>query len=377
MRYLFRAVMLTGLFLSMISCAGGPNFMPYETVFYAQLGDKLDQIGSNLPELKVAFTDEKQFMIPDYIDVPSSVQIYRNKVYIADKYNKRVSVFNMNRDPVTNLTIPNKGDGYEFDIPFQVILNKYGEIFVLASVSNSALEDVYEQYYIYKFSIYGKFIYRIGVSGINTGPMEYPDRVDVDLFGNLYVYIREENDEQLSWVVKRFLPSGEMSFEFRTDYLSQTHTDGDKTFMVVYSDVYNLKNDEKLLLFSQQYLVKKKDQPVDIPTEVYNNLNLYSILQNSMEKTIYRSADNMDSLLGVTRDDKVVTYSYDEKNKGLRFRFLDLSDNPYSQSLFYAPHIMDYAMTMGYFIDIRGEIYSIVIKDGEYFVILHWIKINP
>ncbi|NPV02363.1 MAG: hypothetical protein HPY53_13395 [Brevinematales bacterium] len=377
MRYLFRAVMLTGLFLSMISCAGGPNFMPYETVFYAQLGDKPDQVGSNLPELKVAFTDEKQFMIPDYIDVPSSVQIYRNKVYIADKYNKRVSVFNMNRDPVTNLTIPNKGDGYEFDIPFQVILNKYGEIFVLASVSNTTLEDVYEQYYIYKFSIYGKFIYRIGVSGINTGPMEYPDRVDVDLFGNLYVYIREENEEQMSWVVKRFLPSGEMSFEFRTDYLSQTHTEGDKTFMVVYGDVYNLKNDEKLLLFSQQYLVKKKDQPVDIPTEVYNSLNLYSILQNSMEKTIYRSADNMDSLLGVTRDDKVVTYSYDEKNKGLRFRFLDLSDNPYSQNLFYAPHIMDYAMTMGYFIDIRGEIYSIVIKDGEYFVILHWIKKNP
>jgi hypothetical protein len=377
MQYLFRAVMLTGLFLSMISCAGGPNFMPYETVFYAQLGSKPDQVGSNLPELKVAFTDEKQFMIPDYIDVPSSIQIYRNKVYIADKYNKRVSVFNMNRDPVTNLIIPNKGDGYEFDIPFQVILNKYGEIFILASVSNANLADIYEQYYIYKFSIYGKFVYRIGVNGINTGPMAYPDRVDVDLFGNLYAYIREENNEQLSWVVKRFLPSGEMSFEFRTDYLSQTHTEGDKTFMVVYSDVYNLMNDEKLLLFSQQYLIKKKDVPVDIPTEVYSSLNLYSILQNSMEKTIYRSADNMDSLLGVTRDDKVVTYSYDEKNKGIRFRFLDLTDTPASQSVFYSPHIMDYAITMGYFIDIRGEIYSAVIKDGEYFVILHWIKINP
>ncbi|OHD55958.1 MAG: hypothetical protein A2Y33_10880 [Spirochaetes bacterium GWF1_51_8] len=378
MRSMIKVLLFAAVLLPFVSCAGGPDYMAYETVFYTSLGTKADQVGCNIPDLKVAFTDENQFLIPDYIDVPTSVQIYRNKVYIADKYNKCVSVFNLNRDPVTNLNIPNQGEGYSFDVPFQVILNKYGEIFVLASVSNySEQVEVFEQYYVYKFNIYGKFIYRIGINGINSGPMAYPDRIDVDLFGNLYVYIREEDGDQMAWVVKRFLPSGEMSFEFRTDYLAQTHTDGDKTFMVNYSDVYNLKNDEKLLLFSQQYLIEKKDKPVEIPNEVYNVLNLYSILQNSMEKLIYRSADNMDSLLGVTRDDVVVTYAYDEKNKGVGFRFVELSDKLESAKVFYAPHVMDYCITMSYFIDIRGEIYSVIIKDNEYYVILHWIKKNP
>lgn len=393
-----------GLFLFLIviiallsSCGNKPNFMKYDVVFYAPLGTNNNEIGSNIPVLKTIYTNENDFFINDYLDVPTSIKIFRNKIYIADKYNNRISVYPLIAGAVTNTPILSAGDGYGFGTPFQVLLNKYGEIYVLASLSNypysyqtnngviSVQESQkdstnYNQYYIYKFSTDGKFIYEIGENGIHSEPMAYPDRIDIDLFDNVYAYFKEYDNDMEQWLVKRFSPSGELTFEFNTKYFSPTNNMDDKVFLGRIGDVYNLKNDERLLIYSDNYIIERKNknngsfENITTPDEFYRSLDVYSILQNAITKNIFTSKKYTDEFINITKDDILVLYSFDEKYTGIRFRFIDIGNGTKKEEVYYAPVISDHYMHVKYFVDDNGQIYSIIIKDNSYFVVLQWRK---
>jgi hypothetical protein len=358
------------------ACSPKPRMMEFETVFHTTLGEELNEVGSNLPLLKMTMNEDESYLFESYIDIPDSFQIFRNKLYIADKYNRRISVFNLSMNPITNMIIPNKSADYEFGIPFQVALNKYGEIFVLASESTNSDPTNYEQYYIYKFSFEGKFIYRLGVNGINSAPMEYPDRIDIDLFDNLYVYHRDYSDDYLKWQVNRFSTSGEMNFSFNTKYISMTNQTGNKTYAGQISDVYNLKNDERMLFYMNYYLIEDDGKKIETPTDYYNSLNVYSILQNAITKNIFNSKQNIDGMLAITRDDEIVLYSYDDRNNAIRFRFINISDAQIREEFHYAPNIAEFYPSTRHFIDPSGDIYSILIKDNAHFVLIRWKKLK-
>lgn len=374
MKKIIRVIVFAGLFFLVNACGNIPRMMKFDVVFHTTLGSRNDEIGSNIPMLKHTLENDKDFMYEKYLDIPLSVQIFRNKLYIADKYNKRVSVFNMSMNPITNMTIPNKGNDYEFEIPFQVILNKYGEIYVLASAGTNTSQDNPFQYYIYKFSLDGKFIYRIGIDGINTGPMPYPDRIDIDLFGNLYVYYQEFDNNKHSWLVDRFSPSGEANFGYSSKYVALTNKEGGKTYAGRITDIFNLKNDDRLLLYMNYYIVERKNKPVVTPDEYYNTIKIYSILQNAVIKKIFQSKKDIDGMMAITSDDVIVLYSYNEKSKAIRYRFITVSEDNISEEFHYAPDISQHYVVIKHFVDNRGNIYSIVIKENKYFVLLRWRK---
>jgi len=392
---IFSCLMVLAITLS--SCTDRPNFMQYEIVFYAHLGTETNEIGSNIPLLTNYYSNSSEVFISDYIDTIRSFDIFRDKLYLADKYNRRISVFPLKGggEESKGFIIPSSGDGYSFNIPFQVILNKYGEIFVVASQSN--IEAKYDtnfisndpnlidtnaikgsnNYYIYKFSPEGKFVYVIGNNGIHSEPMVYPERIDTDLFDNLYAYYKTYDGDDPVWLVKRFSPSGELSFEFSTRYISATNIKGTNLYVGRVGDIYNLKNDERLIIYTDNYGIKNGISNTGIPENTYHSLDVYSILQNTITKNIFESTKLMDQFLKVTRDDILVLYSYVDKPqyRGIRFRFIDINSPTTNEEIYYAPVLSDNTANFGFNVDNDGNIYSIVVKDNSYYILLKWIKV--
>ena len=381
--------------LLFLSCGNRPNFMQYDIVFYTTLGTNALDIGSNIPLLTNSYSEDKSFSMGDNIDVPMGFQISRNRLYLADQYNRRVVIFPLAKGPTNCTIIPPNGDGYSFGIPFQVMLNKYGEIYILATASNFSADysvrtnedGTYEisrprdmtnfnQYFIYKFSPDGKFIYQIGENGVHSGGMEYPERLDIDLFDNIYAYYRGYENDRTEWIVKRFSPAGELSFEFNTRYVSPTNTVGDKTFVGTISSVYNLKNDERLMIFTDYFIVKKGAKIYETPDEFYHSIDVYSVLQNAITKNMMTAKKHMDEFNTITKDDILVLYSYDDRFKGVRFRFLDIANDSRKEEVYYAPVISDNYVHVQFYVDDTGQIYSVIVKDNAFYVILRWRKVQ-
>ncbi len=373
-----KKIFLIFTFFIFFSCAGKPNFMKFDVIFFAPFGTNYNEIGFNLNELKESLSNQS-LIYNDYINAPTSFQIYRNKIYIADSYNKRISIFPLDKKDTNILIISNKGEGYEFHTPISLVLNKYGEIYLLATITNNSKaneESLSSPTYIYKFSPTGKFLYLIGENGINSTPFNFPEKIDIDLFNNLYVYLVRYDGDYKNYDIKRFSISGELTFEFDTKYIPKTNIVNNETYVNLISSIFNLKNNERLIITSQSYLVSKDGKSIDTPFTFYNSVDIYSILRNAITKNISRSKRHFEDVLAVTYDDVVVLYSYDEKAKGTKFRFLDLSGTSEKETVYYAPPVSSLYLLGGFFVDKNGEIYSTIIKDQKYFVIIKWRKIK-
>ncbi len=358
--------------------------MDYEIIYHNTLGTNKTQIGSNL-SLMTNIDPKKSYLISDYLDVPASIQLFRNQIYIADKYNKRILVQSYQGDNPTNWIISAKGSGYEFLIPFQIILNKYGEIYVLAQSVKSTNSSQYNLYKVYKFSIDGHFLYTLGEDGVGGHPFEYPIRMDIDLFNNLYLYFKtydSDNAETADWLVRRYSPSGELNFEFNTRYLSLSNQIGNETYSGRVSDIFNLKNDERLLLYSDFSISARDKKTLESPDKFYKSLDVYSLLQNSITRNLFQSSQEIDAILGITRDDDIVLYAYDTKFKGVHFTFIPLNltqkkGEELNRENYYSSPLSQYLVSIGYYIDSKGEIYSILVKENKDYLLLHWIKKKP
>ena len=345
-------------------------------VFHTKLGTNAGEIGNNLEMLKNAFKSGEEFYIGDYLDTADNFMLHKGRLYIADKYNKCISIFSLVSNKLID-TIPNKGKDYSFDRPFQFIINKYGERFVLASVETNIenITEDYNNYYIYKFSPDNDFLYRIGEEGINSKGMYYPFRIDYDQYDNIYAYYKILDTNSQSWIVKRFSSSGELNFIFDSRYILQTSEINNEDFNVNITDIYNMKNDERLLLYTE-YDNIREPQHVLTNNVYFNSVDFYSILQNTITSNIIFSETFIDQILGITSEDVIVFYSFDEKYKLVRFRFINpkSTDKAGKEEIFYAPIISFPYVLIGYIIDENGEIYTAVVKDNEYFILLHWKK---
>lgn len=368
------------LLLLLSACHRTPGMMEFEILFFAELGEEEGQIGSNVPELEEILADNETFLIGDELDVPVDFSVFQDKVYIADKYNERITVFPLSSDEEP-LTIANEGSGYAFGTNFQMVLNKYGEMFTVGSmtnlsVSNELYVDEYKIYYIYKFGIDGDFVYRIGEDGVNSGPMDYPVWMSTDLFDNLYVYHSIFEDGLGYWNVSRFSPSGELTFEFDTHYINLTNVIGNEVYLGRITDVYNFKNDEQLLLYSTFAVNERDGVSVTTPDEFYNSLDIYSVLKNTITENVLIEDEAIEGLMGISEDDEIILFTYDIDLDAVRFRYIDINeeDENEREKFYYAPMLSNYYSDFGFFIDSDGEIYSIVVKEDQYYVLLHWMK---
>jgi len=354
--------------------------MDYEIIYQNKIGTNKTQIGSNLDLLKKTIDPKQAYLFSDYLDVPTSIQLYQNKIYIADKYKRHILVQSYRGDEPTNWIIPAKGKGYEFVVPFQIILNKYGEIYVLAQSTTNTNEDSHKLYLVYKFSIDGQFLYTIGEDGNNGKPFAYPMRMSVDLFNNIYLYFKTYNKKETAdWLVRRYSPSGELNFEFNTRYLSLSNQIANETFSGRVSDVFNLKNDERLLLYSDFSITSRDKKTLKTPDKFYKSLDVYSLLQNSITRTLFQSTTEIDAILGITWNDDIVFYSYAPSFKGIHFTFLPLNlDQEKQKELerqnYYSAPLSQYLLNAGTYLANNGELYSIVVKENKFYLLIHWIK---
>ncbi|MCX7883227.1 MAG: hypothetical protein N2314_08410 [Brevinematales bacterium] len=373
--------LLGGIFLVFfMGCGRRPAVMGKEVFLVAPLGNESGQVGSNYDLLTNAgIVDDVE--IKDSLDVPTSIQILGKKVYIADKYRRMIVVFSLGQfgRAIPQMEISNVGEGYSFDTVFQVAVNKYGDIYALVSLPETnrtwkeaeSTNDLH-QYAIYKFGYNGRFLFAIGIGGINTPPMPAPDYIDLDLFGNLYVYFREERNGELFWKVRRYSSSGELNFEFDSQYLSKKHEIDGETYQSELYGIANLRNDERLLFFTGNYLFKNHPEKGNQLVAYRNILEMYSILKNTVSRQLLDEKNRLEDILGVTWDDTIVLYGYDEKYKVVRFHFYDMFKDQHSYQ--YAPVLSDYYGNFGFYVAPDGELYSILVKNNKQYLLLHWKK---
>jgi len=377
-------LLIVGVVLT--SCTRRPPQMGREVFLYAPLGMGEGQIGSNYDLLTNAGIDD-DIDIKDQLDVPTSIQILGKKVYVADKYRRAILVLTPGTfgKAVQQMVISNVGEGYAFDTVYQIAVNKYGEIYAVVSlpltnrsiplqvVDSNEIGDV-NNYAIYKFGYNGRFLFSIGFRGINTEPMPAPDAIDLDLFGNLYAYFREDVLGELHWKVCRYSSSGELNFEFDSQYLAkQQEIDGEMYSTELYS-IGNLKNDERLIFFMGNYLFKETPEKGKQLVSYRSLFEMYSILKNTIARQILDEKNRLEDILSIAWDDTIVLYGYDEKYKVVRFHFYDMFKNQHAYQ--YAPMIGAPYVNFGFYAAPNGEIYSIVVKDNKQYILLHWKKRN-
>ncbi len=372
-------ILLVGILLN--GCGRRPPTMGKEVFFYAPLGNTNGSVGSNIDLLTNAgIVDDVE--IKDYLDVPTSIQIIGKKVYIADKYRGVISVFSVGNfgKAIPQMEISNVGDGYAFGTVFQIAVNKYGEIYAVASVPQTNVHQIQQStndkdnYLIYKFAYDGRFLYTIGGNGINTSPMPMPDFIDLDLFGNLYVYFREERLGDLYWRVKRYSSSGELNFEFDSQYIAKKHDIDGETYQSELYGLANLRNDERLIFFTANYLFKNQGDKGNQLVGYRSILEMYSILKNTVSRQLLDEKQRMEDVLGITADDTIVLYGYDERYRVIRFHFYDMFKNQHTYQ--YAPVLSDHYANFGFYVDQNGELYSLLVKENRHYILLHWKKRN-
>lgn len=362
------------------ACGRRPPVMGKEVFLVAQIGNGEGQVGSNYDLLtNEGIVDDVE--IKDYLDVPTGIQILGKKVYIADKYRRMILVYAPGQfgRPIPQMEISNVGEGYAFDTVFQVVVNKYGDMYALVSLPETnrtwkeaeSTNDMH-QYAIYKFGYNGRFLFAIGIGGINTSPMPAPDFIDLDLFGNLYVYFREERNGELFWKVRRYSSSGELNFEFDSQYLAKKHEIDGETYQSELYGIANLKNDERLLFFTGNYLFKSHPERGNQLVGYRNILEMYSILKNAVSRQLLDEKSRLEDVLGVTWDDTIVLYGYDEKYRVVRFHFYDMFKDQHTYQ--YAPILSDYYANFGFYVAPDGELYSILVKNNKQYILLHWKK---
>ncbi len=381
----------------LISCQ--KKILFYEKVFEADLGFEYNQIGSNLPILE-SYSNRQGFPNSFLVDLPK-LMIQDHKIYIADSYNKVVTVFpiekeNIKTEPI--LSIPNKSKAYSFARPYEVFVDKNNDFYILASIQDYESYEVqnysnqsaeiknYEQFqkniksipdanfYIYKFSSQGDFLYKLGLNGINSTPFLYPSQISGDDFGNLYLYFPTLNTNQTDnyHVMRRYSDIGELNFEFNSKNIDiQTNINN-----IYYNgniiSIDNYKHDEQLAVLTEyQPLTNTKGEEIPANIEnVWSSVNIYSILENDFTTEISKNKQLTEGVLGIDKNGHIFFQSYNEEMESLKIRVLDTRDN--TEKIYYTPIHSSYYVMYDYFLDNDGTLYNYILDRNSKIIVLQW-----
>ena len=393
----FKLILLLFSVSLLISCQKKTLF--YEKVFEANLGFASNQIGSNLPILE-SYSNRQGFPNSSLLDVPELL-IQDSKLYVADSYNKVVSIFplekgNIKTDPI--LSIPNKGEGYSFARPYEVYVDSNTDIYILASIEDFESYEVqnysnqtaeiknYDQFqskiknipdtnfYIYKFSSQGAFLYKLGLNGINSSPFLYPSQISGDSFGNLYLYFPTLNTDQTYnyHIMRRYSSIGELNFEFNSkNIVIQTNVNSINYHGNIIS-INNYKHDEQLaVLIEYQPVTNSKGEEVPANIEnIWSSVNVYSILENDFTTELIKMKKITEAILGIDKDGRIFFQSYNEETDSLKIRVLDTRDK--SENIYYTPIHSSYYVMYNYFLDNEGTLYNYILDRNQKLIVLQW-----
>lgn len=381
----------------LISCQ--KKILFYEKVFEADLGFNSNQIGSNLPILE-SYSNRQGFPNSFLVDIPKLI-IQDHKLYVADSYNKVVTVFplekgNTQTEPI--LSIPNKGEGYSFARPYEVFADKNNDFYILASIQDYESYEVqnysnqtaqiknYDQFqkniknipdanfYIYKFSSQGDFLYKLGLNGINSTPFLYPSQISGDDFGNLYLYFPTLNINQTAnyHVMRRYSSIGELNFEFNSKNIDIQTNVNNISYNGNIISINNYKHDEQLAVLTEYQPVtnvKGEEVPANIEN-VWSSVNVYSILENDFTTEILKNKQLTEAVLGIDKNGRIFFQSYNEETESLKIRVLNTTNN--SENIYYTPIHSSYYMMYDYFLDNDGTLYNYILDRNSKIIVLQW-----
>lgn len=393
---MFKYIFLIILSILIGSCQNKQQ-MSYKNVFQTSLGFKENEIGSNIPILE-SYPNRQGFTDEWLIDIPK-ISVFNNRIYIADSYNKRVGIFPMgekNPDPL--FTIPNKGEKYSFARPYEVFVDAFNNIYVLASIEDfesyevqnysnqTAAIDLYdevqenleqipvENFYLYKFSSRGSFLYRMGLAGINSKPMPSPIKISGDSLGNIYMSFLSSilTEEKPYQVIYRYSNTGELNFEFNTRTINVSTNVNDINYQGNILSVNNYIHNEQLVVLTEfQPTTNTIGKPVPaIIDNIWSSINIYSILENDFIKEIFKNNIITESILGIDKNGNIYLQSYDEEAETMKIRVFDTIEN--KEYILFAPIHSSYYILYDYFIDPDGNIYSYLIDRNQKVILLNW-----
>ena len=392
-----------GIFILMLlNACQNKETVSYTAVFEANLGFEENEVGSNIPILE-NYPNRRGFTDNLLIDIPKPA-VYNGKVYIADSYNKRVNVFSMKAagdQPL--LSIPREGKNYSFARPYDVYVDVFNDIYVLASIQDiesyevqnysnqTAAIDTYDEFlinlekisennfYLYKFSSRGDYLYRIGFTGINSKPMPYPVKISGDDFANIYLNFRPNilTNEMPYQVVRRYSKTGDLNFEFNTKTVSIDTNIQDTNYQGHVISADNYMHNEQLVVLSEYQPTTNALGETVLPMmdNIWSSMNIYSILENDFTEEVFHSTNITESILGIDKLGRIHLQSYDEKEDTMKIRVFDSRDQ--TESIIYTPIHSSYYILYDYFIDEDGNLYNYLIDRKEKVILLRWDTEKP
>lgn len=133
---------------------------------------KMDTLGNRLSETGGYGWDASAF------DIPADVFSTPLNVYISDKNNHRIQVFDKDLNYISSLSTRNKNDNEtSFGYPLSCIVSNQGDMFILDS----------ENKRIIKFDMFGNYLLSFG--GYNWGKysLSEPKKLSTDALNNVFV----------------------------------------------------------------------------------------------------------------------------------------------------------------------------------------------
>ena len=120
---------------------------------------------------------------------------------------------------------------------------------------------------ILKFDRLGNFQYRIGESGVNTGPFYYVYKTGVDDSGNLIVLTADEEWE--NWVYRKFDPNGSLVFieSISADTIFGSNSPEDSAFFIL--DVFPVTNSGHILFWVSHYDTSNDTENFNTEEEIW------------------------------------------------------------------------------------------------------------
>lgn len=368
----------------------------HEVIFKGQLGVGDSQIGSNIPILE-SYTNRQGFPDSLLIDVPY-IKIFNQQVYIADSYNKKISVFSIEKDSTPNkqllLSIPNKGKNYQFARPYDLWVNNKNEIFVLASIQDMESYEVQnynnqtaeiqnynkfeqqlkkipnENFYIFQFSKEGKYIRTLGINGINSSPMIFPSYINGDNLGNFYIGFVQITNNQRQTIVKQFDINGQFKTEFDSSSLTLDTNINQTNYQGTILSINNFKKTEKLaLVVEYQPIIEIAPSNSTFAHQILSSIITYDLAEKKLDNSLLELSNSTESILDIDNQDRIFLQSFDTKYHALKIRVLEDSNQ---STVYHTPVESSYYTLFNYFIDEKGNLYNYLINRKTDLLVLKW-----
>ena len=138
-------------------------------------------------------------------DVPTSIAVGGGRVYVCDRNNSLIQVFDVHGRPLAIFGESGDGDG-QFSLPEGIAVDGSGNVYV-ADTGNDRIQ---------KFTADGTYLTQWGGAGSGDGQFNYPEGIAVDGSGN--VYVADRNNHR----IQKFTADG----TYLTQWGSERSADG-------------------------------------------------------------------------------------------------------------------------------------------------------